>query len=144
MQTGAKTNGTQWGVYDTCRLHGAMIATGHEHSWSRTYLMTNFEHQTVASTNGSYLALKPGESFAFVNGLGGRSVRGDLICSKAGSCPWWASKVNADTGVKAAALFCRYHVRGIPTLADCYLKDIDGRILDQFTIDASGLNPNSS
>lgn len=30
MQTGGKIDETGWGVYDTCRERGAMIATGHE------------------------------------------------------------------------------------------------------------------
>jgi hypothetical protein len=106
---------------------------------ARTYLLSNFEHQVIASLNASYLPLAPGQTLAFCNGLGGRSVRPDTECTLQSPCPWFASKENSDTGVKAAALFCRYHVRGDPNLADCYLKGIDDKILDAFTLDSSAM-----
>ena len=39
MQVGGKLDETGWDVYEECRKGGAIIATGHEHSYSRTHLM---------------------------------------------------------------------------------------------------------
>jgi hypothetical protein len=74
MQVGTKGDETGWGVYEACRQAGAIVATGHEHSYSRTYLMSSFENQIIANTS-STLALDEGNSFAFVSGLGGRNIR---------------------------------------------------------------------
>jgi hypothetical protein len=35
MQVGGKTSETGWEVYEECRMGGAIVATGHEHSYSR-------------------------------------------------------------------------------------------------------------
>ena len=51
MQVGGKPDETGWGVYEESRKGGAIIATGHEHSFSRTHLMRDMEKQTVASTS---------------------------------------------------------------------------------------------
>ncbi len=51
LYTGGKADEVGWGIYDMCRQKGAIIATGHEHSYCRTYLMNNFEQQLIASTN---------------------------------------------------------------------------------------------
>ena len=42
-----------WGPYEECREGGAIVATGHEHSYSRTHLMDNFETQIIASTSNT-------------------------------------------------------------------------------------------
>src|SRR5262249_50542404 len=41
LQLGSKGDETGWAVYETCKNHGAIIATGHEHSYSRTKTLTN-------------------------------------------------------------------------------------------------------
>ena len=74
LQTGDKGNSTGWDVYDACLDAGAMVALAHEHAYSRTYLLSDFENQTIAHKN-SEMTLEPGKSFAFVSGLGGREVR---------------------------------------------------------------------
>lgn len=53
---------TGYEVYDTCREYGAIIATGHEHSYSRTYAMKNFSSQQIASTTND-VVLKEGGNF---------------------------------------------------------------------------------
>lgn len=40
LQTGDKEDETGYLVYEVCRRHGAMILTGHEHSYERTHLMS--------------------------------------------------------------------------------------------------------
>ena len=136
-------------MYETCRQHGALIITGHEHSYERTLLMSDLEHQIVASTNTTYAALLPGQTIAIVSGLGGNSVRPDNThfpycerslfpkqhsspdnCGRAG-----ATTYNLGNGGRAAALFCVFNPRGQDERrAECYLKDIAGVVVDQFTL----------
>ena len=134
MQSGSMLDETGWDVYEACRENGAIIATAHEHAYSRTFLMANFENQTVASES-STLVLEPGKSFAFVSGLGGRSIR-----NQDQNWPWMASVFTSDQNADYGALFCTFHIDGSPDHADCYFKDIQGRVPDRFTLvsDLSG------
>jgi hypothetical protein len=127
MQVGDKPDESGWGVYEQCRQAGAFVATGHEHSYSRTHLMSSFQNQTVASTS-STLELSEGESFAFVSGMGGRSIRPQLL-----SGPWWASIYTSTQGANYGALFCTFFDTA-ENHASCYFKDIDGEVPDQFEI----------
>jgi len=131
MQTGGKSNATGWGVYNACLQAGAMIATGHEHAYSRTHLMDDFETQSVVHTN-SVMNLKPGNSIAFVSGLGGIGIR-----SQKRSGDWWASIYTSTQGANYGALFCEF---GVST-ADCYFKAVDGSIPDRFTLKLPGGAP---
>ncbi|UCF20688.1 MAG: metallophosphoesterase [Gemmatimonadota bacterium] len=128
MQVGGKGDETGWGVYERCREGGAIIATAHEHSYSRTHLLSNMENQVIASTSDT-LTLTSGESFVFVSGLGGRSIRGQ---SRSGD--WWASIYTADQGANYGALFGVFYVDGRDDLAYFYFKDIDGVIADEFWV----------
>ena len=71
------------------------------------------------------MALQPGQSFAFVSGLGGREAR-----RQARSGDYFASIYTADQGAAAGALFCTFEDR----TADCYFKAIDGAVPDQFSL----------
>ncbi len=73
MQPASKGNSTGWEIYDACLDAGAIIAMAHAHAYSRTHLLSNFSEKTVVSKS-SNMTLKPGQSFAFVSGLGGRDV----------------------------------------------------------------------
>ncbi len=131
MQVGGKGNDTGWDVYEACRAAGAIIATGHEHSYSRTHLMVDFESQIVALTSGP-LRLQPGFSFAFVSGLGGRNVRDEE--NDRGSKPWWGSVYTSTNGATFGALFCEFNHDSVAENARCYFKTIDGTIVDEFDI----------
>ena len=124
LQTGAKSNATGWAVYDACLNAGAMVALGHEHAYSRTHLLSDFENQTIVHKN-SDMTLQPGQSFAFVSGLGGWQVRPQL---RGGD--WWASVYTATQGATHGALFCSFE----DTTAECYFKAIDGAVPDQFSL----------
>ncbi len=128
MQVGKKTDETGWQVYEECRKAGAIIATGHEHSYSRTYLMDSFERQIVATTSKILQLEKEkdgrgGRSLTFVSGLGGSSSRPQFLKG-----PWWASIYTSEKGAKAGALFCTFR----KSIADCYFKDISGTVVDEF------------
>jgi IPT/TIG domain/Calcineurin-like phosphoesterase len=154
MQVGGKQDETGWGVYEEARKGGAIIATAHEHSYSRTFLLSSMTNQIIASTSPT-MTLTKGNSFAFVSGLGGNSVRAQLL-----SGAWWAS-ISAATCLPGdpvcqpngnfGALFGVFNVDGQPNKAFFYFKDINGRIVDSFTVISnvelpaiSGLSPASA
>lgn len=128
MQLGKKKNAVGWAPYEACRQGGAIIATGHEHSYARTHLLDSFESLSVASTS-SKLRITKGKSFAFVSGLGGNSVRDQDRDGR-----WWATVYTSDQGADFGALFCTFAVDGEPNRARCYFKDIDGVVVDRFQI----------
>jgi hypothetical protein len=74
LQTGDKKDEVGYAVYETCRAHGAIVFTSHEHSYERTHLLSSFENQTIVSKSNT-MYIKPGHSFAVVSGLGGESIR---------------------------------------------------------------------
>ena len=137
MQVGGKDDEVGWHAYEECRLAGAIIATGHEHSYSRTHLMSSFEFQTIADTS-NHLVLSKGKSFAFVSGLGGLSIRPQV--DGLGANPWWASVYTTDENAQFGALFCSFNLNNNKKYAECYFKDIDGNIVDSFSL-TSQLNP---
>jgi hypothetical protein len=132
MQLGEKADDVGWAPFEVCRKSGAIIATGHEHSYARTHLMDSFGSLSVASRSPT-LRLEQGKSFAFVSGLGGHSIRDQ---DRDGH--WWAVVYSSDQEANFGALFCTFLVDGDPKRASCYFKDIDGKVVDRFDI-ISGL-----
>jgi len=128
MQLGRKRDEVGWEPYEACRQGGAIIATGHDHTYARTHLMDGFESLSVASMS-STLRLERGMSFAFVSGLGGHSIRDQ---DRGG--PWWAAVYTADQDANYGALFCLFVVDGNPSRASCYFKNINGKVIDRFAI----------
>ena len=126
MQVGGKQNETGWGVYQACLQSGGIVATAHEHSYSRTFLMSDFQQQTVVH-NSSHMEIERGRSFAFVSGLGGRSVRPQQLTGE-----WWASIQTSSQGVTHGALFCEFD----EPFTYCYFKDIAGDTRDAFTLES--------
>jgi hypothetical protein len=128
MQVGGKSDETGWEVYERCREGGAIIATGHEHSYSRTHLLSSMQNQTIASTADT-LVISAGESFAFVSGLGGRSIRDQELTGD-----WWAAVYTSDQNANYGALFGLFGVDGQSDLAYFYFKDTDGVVADAFWV----------
>ena len=140
MQIGGKLNKTGWGVYENCKNAGAIIATGHEHSYSRTKTLIDIENQIVDPewSERNKLRIKEGSTFVFVSGIGGESIRDQERCLPL-SYPYgcngeWANIYTSDQHATYGALFCTFNAGGQPNKAYCYFKDIDGRIIDEFTI----------
>ena len=131
MQVGGKGDGVGWEPYEECRKGGAIIATGHEHSYSRTHLMDNFETQSIASKT-AVLHINNGKSFAFVSGIAGHSIRGqdDQLAAN----PWWAAVHTSAQGANHGALFCSFNHGGVENLGYCYFKDLDEVIPDAFEV----------
>jgi len=131
MQVGNNKDSVGWEPYEECRKNGAIVATANEHSYSRTHLMDNFENQSIASMSKT-LMIEKGKTFAFVSGLGGRSIRNqnDTLASN----NWWASVYTAKQDANFGALFCIFSYKNITNHAYCYFKDIEGRIPDEFYV----------
>jgi hypothetical protein len=140
MQLGTKPDEVGWGPYEECRRDGAIIATGHEHSYSRTKTLSNIQRQTVdpLSPNPSDLRVTAGSTFVLVSGLGGKSIRNQDRCLPTtppyGCNREWASIYTSDQGAQYGALFIQFNVDGDPREARGYFKDINGDIVDTFTI----------
>ena len=135
MQLGTKKNETGWGVYEACRKGGAIIATGHEHSYSRTHLIGAFGDPPVVASRDKTLRLEKGRTFAFVSGLGGRSVRGMSEHRESKKIdPWWAAFYTRDQDATAGALFCTFSPGGQKQRANCYFKAINGEVPDRFKV----------
>ena len=140
MQVGGKTDDTGWGVYEACRQGGAIIATGHEHSYSRTRTLVDMGTQTIDPDwpLANRVRVAPGATFAFVSGLGGKSVRDQERCLPA-SPPYgcegtWASIYTSDQNANHGALFCSFGTDARAGEAACWFKDVDGNIPDTFTV----------
>jgi len=128
MQVGGKSDEAGWEVYETCRVGGAIIATAHEHSYSRTDLLSSTESQTVASTSDT-LHITNGASFVFVSGLAGKSIRDQELDGD-----WWAAVYTSDQNANYGALFGVFNFDGRGDLAYFYFKDIHGHIADEFWV----------
>jgi hypothetical protein len=128
MQVGGKSDQVGWEPYEACREGGAIVATGHEHSYSRTHLIDSFKMQRLVSTS-KILVVEKGSTFAFVSGLGGRSIRDQ---KRDGA--WWGSIFTKNQGADFGTLFCTFNVGGDPTRADCHFRDVSGRMADRFDV----------
>jgi predicted phosphodiesterase len=150
MQVGGKGDEMGWPVYEACRQKGAIIVTGHEHSYHRTKTMTNTQTQTIDGTcsSGSSLCVGPGRTFVTVVGTGGTGLRSQMRCTPtAGTAPFayvgtetnckiWASiyTTSQPGGAAFGALFITFNVDGNPKKARGYFKNIAGTTIDSFTI----------
>ncbi len=140
MQLGSKLNEVGWGPYEACRAGGAIVATGHEHSYSRTKTLTSTQSQTIdpAWPAAGTLRVSEGSTFVFVSGLAGLDVRNQDRCLPVtppyGCGGEWASIYTSDQGATYGALFIEFNVNGEPDLASGYFKNISGTTVDSFTV----------
>ena len=125
MQLGDKTDEVGWAVYEACREGGGFVATGHEHSYSRTFLLSDFEEKTIVHRS-DHLEVGPGQSFAFVSGLGGKAIRPQRRRDE----EWWAARYTATQSATHGALFCEFDGRQ----AECYFESISGGVPDRFSL----------
>jgi hypothetical protein len=164
MQIGVKSNDVGWGPYEACREGGAIIATGHAHSYARTRTLTSAEKLNVDpdcdTPAGDVVCVTPqdeaageaGSTFVVVSGLGGRSIRSQRRCTpttfpygQGPACKGiWASIYSSSQAAKYGALFITFNIGGDPTKAEGKFVNIDGDLIDSFTITAtSRLAPSS-
>ena len=140
MQVGGKSDEMGWAVYENCLNIGAIIATGHEHSYSRTRTLISAEQQLVdpECPLPDELCVEPGKTFVFVSGLGGKSIRDQERCLPAtfpyGCKGEWASIYTSTQAAESGALFITFHVDGNPAKAHGYFKNVNGEVIDEFDI----------
>jgi len=130
MQVGGKRDEVGWEAYEICRREGAIVITAHEHSYSRTHLLSDFQKQTIASKEQT-LNLETGKSFAVVSGLGGRSIRDQHLGGD-----YWAKIYSSTQNAKSGALFCTFHTDNNPRAAACVFRNIKGEIIDSFGLES--------
>jgi hypothetical protein len=160
FQAGGKGDDVSLKTYQNCINGGALVATAHEHSYSRTYSLSDLScshHGAFGRPEIMQIAKgSPGKSFIFVSGLAGKSSR-DYHAREHDDDSWWAtiytsnryckntctesdfsgqnksqdiSSYNYDWGV----LFIDFYVDGDPYKARGYFKNIRGEVIDEFTI----------
>ena len=140
MQVGGKIDEMGWGVYEACKNAGAIIATGHEHSYERTKTLVSIQNQTTdpESPDPNRLTVGPGKTFVFVSGLGGESIRIQKRCLPStppyGCKGEWAKIYTSNQQAKFGALFITFNVDGNPNKAHGYFKNIVGKVVDEFDI----------
>ena len=129
MQSEVKPNETGWEVYESCKNGGAIIANAHAHSYARSKTLIDFENQIVDPewSEPNKLRVMDGATFTFISGLGGMPISGPVHYE-------WPIKYSSEQGATSGALFCTFNAGGQPNKAYCYFKNIDGRIIDEFTI----------
>ncbi len=145
MQLGTKSDEVGWNAYRACQAAGAMVSTGHEHSYGRTLTLTDLGSASNGhGKTGQYdnLQLGAGRTFVFVSGLAGVGVRD--VDSSHNNDTWWSAQYGSNRWMKSGvvksgtgtygALFINFHVDGNPKKAYAYFKDVNGRIVDAFTI----------
>ena len=140
LQVGTKPNAVGWNVYETCRQNGAIILTGHEHSYGRTKTLIDMSSQAIdpAWPLPDNLRVGPGASFTVQQGLGGRPIRPQGRCLPA-SPPYgcngeWASILSTTNNGNYGALFLDLGINGDPTKGRGTFIDVNGQVLDTFDI----------
>lgn len=140
MQVGEKGDEMGWDVYETCRDLGAIITTGHEHSYERTKTLANFSTQLVdpSCSGRNTLCVGPGRTFVSVNGLGGHGPRPQIRCLPStypyGCKQEWAFIYTTHQSAVVGAQFITFNVGGVAKNATGYFKNVNGAVVDSFTI----------
>lgn len=149
MQVGSKGDEMSWSDYENCKNAGAIIVSGHEHTYERTKTLTNTQNQTVDPTcsDPGNLCVSPGRTFVVVSGLGGKGIRNQDRCLPStypyGCNGEWASIYTSDQNADYGALFITFYYQGNPNRAHGYFKNINGQTIDEFDILATSGNPPS-
>ncbi len=157
MQIGDKRDEVGRSPYKACREGGAIIATGHDHTYARTRTLTSTKNLTVdpacdtraggevCVTSKDATTGAPGSSFVFVSGLGGLSRRDQRRCTpttfpygQGADCNGiWASIYSTSQGAKRGALFITFNVGDNPNKAKGEFVNIDGEVIDSFAVTAT-------
>ena len=139
VQNQPEPNETGLEIYESCKDGGAIIANGHWHYYARSQTLINFENQIVDPEwlEPNKLRVKEGATFTFISGLGGINIGPQVPCLPSpvkGCNVEWPKFYTSDQGATFGALFCTFNSGGEPNKAYCYFKNIDGRIIDEFTV----------
>mmetsp|Transcript_25178 Transcript_25178/g.49555 ORF Transcript_25178/g.49555 Transcript_25178/m.49555 type:complete len:1154 (-) Transcript_25178:172-3633(-) len=153
MQTGAKGNEAGWETYEACRRMGAMVYTGHEHQYARTFEMKSISRQIVSNTQKNTrtnpITLREedtanrvfGTTVVTLNGAGGHNVKN---ASALANYPWWAVKASGSVGFNTGgAVICDFNPNGQQDEANCQYHDVYGVVWDDYWV-KSAVDPAQS
>jgi len=134
LQLGDKTDEVGWPIYNYCRQQGALIINGHEHSYCRSKIITDFRPVApIFENEGQVLVTGPNVTFVSVVGTAGIDIR-PCTGGKENN-PWWASAWCAPKFDDVAGVtVCLFNYNGDARLAHCYYKTYSGEILDSYRI----------
>ena len=130
----ARDSETAWsGIFD--RLRDVVLATPNPQTLHKQTVDPDCDTPAgddVCVTRKDRAVGQPGSTFVFVSGLGGRSSRHQVR-----SGPIWASIYTGSQGAKDGALFITFNVGGDPNKAQGEFVNIDGEVIDSFTVTAT-------
>ena len=128
MQSEVKPKKLGWKFYKFCKIGVSLFENENEHSYPRSKTQIAFENQIVdpECSEPNKLRVRDGATFTFISGLGGMQISGPVHYE-------WPIKYSSEQGATSGALFCTFNAGGQPNKAYCYFKNIDGRIIDEFT-----------
>jgi endoglucanase len=143
MNIGHKGDETGWDAYEACREVGAIIATGHSHTYSRTKTLLDMSQGMLDPDwpDANNVRVAPGASFAFVSGLGGKHARTQGRCENPESdpsCSIWGKIYTQNQGAIPGALFITFNEAGDANKARGEFINVNGELIDRFDIRATG------
>jgi hypothetical protein len=103
FQVGYKRDEVGYKPYQICQKFGALVVSGHEHSYSRTRVLTQIGvREKDHGVNGlvDELQLGPGRTAVIVTGLGGTGIRGYSSLFHDDD-HWWAAYVTSDRRMRS-------------------------------------------
>ncbi len=147
LQAGDKGDEVSLEAYQACADRGAMVLTGHEHSYARTRVLSDIDNPAAgygAIGPPEQLVTKPGQTFVLVSGIGGKSLR-DYDAALHDDDTWWATiyagghhlyngELTTDYQYTYGAAFIDFHVDSDPRKARGYAKNIAGEVFDNFEL----------
>lgn len=140
FQLGSESTEVSLKMYNTCIEEGAIVMTGHNHSYGRTKPIRDAETKSVSS---SY-SLRKGKTLIFLNGVGGRALySGNDEYYKN---PWWDITYTATSNPRAehGGVVCTFKSNGD---GNCkYIAGDSRHVLDDvsFSIDTDSGSGNGS
>ena len=123
-QAGGKGTEVDMEAYRLCAENDALIMTGHEHSYSRSYGIGKISEFEVNDRESPFDINK--SSIVVVSGLGGKSVRDVSDDIK----DIWGNIYSKEDDAKAGALICEF----TNTSADCEFINTDREVIDKFKV----------
>jgi hypothetical protein len=148
MQVGLKSDEVGWDAYRVCQDGAAIITTGHEHSYSRTYTLTDVGNRLDG--HGAYgapdtMLVSEGSTFVTVSGTAGQPFR-VYEASYHDADTWWASWYTSNSYKRNGklvplggapvhgALIITFNVDGDPYRAHGEWMTYKGEIIDSFDV----------
>lgn len=126
-----KGNEATYDIYEQSRKSGAFILTAHCHNYARSVPMARLSESPLLSSSFQNNTIAEGQTIVTVVGTGGESLQSCNANRKDSN--WWA-KTGCVNTLNFGALFCKFNYNGDPATAYCYFKQIDGTILDEYTV----------